>query len=147
MINSLAQREAFKTYVARAKKLHANNPDWSKKQIKKEERESLIKTLIDNHKPKFPPDINVENFYDTFKLSLKPPNAFIIYRWVLNKELKIHKLNISQLSSLSSKLWRKEPAKVKKYYVDLVREVQKKYKKPYLCILHYRGPTETTRYF
>src|SRR5437870_12218870 len=70
----------------------------------------------------FPPKITAQDLIPTAgNHNLKIPNAFIIYRIELVRELKSQNIvfDRTKTSTLASKLWANEPIHVKKYYKDM----------------------------
>ncbi|CAG8567055.1 319_t:CDS:2 [Ambispora leptoticha] len=95
---------------------------------------------IDDYRPQFPPDLNLNELVNKTK---KPPNHFLIYRkavWNRAKALN-HKLSMSEVSNISSKLWKKEEYSVKEAYKGYSSQMYKIWKEKYQMdsIVIYRG--------
>jgi hypothetical protein len=59
------------------------------------------------------------------------PNAFIIYRMTLHRELvsKGYKVSLTQLSTMAANAWKHETEEAKKVYIDLVNDAKVLYRK------------------
>src|SRR5438270_5163370 len=77
-----------------------------------------------NIRPPFPPTIAVQDLVPTS--NAKVPNAFIVYRMALSRELKVQNVSYdrSRISSIASRLWAEEPENVKNTYKQLVADAQ-----------------------
>ncbi|GBC02442.1 hypothetical protein RclHR1_04620009 [Rhizophagus clarus] len=91
--------------------------------------------ILEYFRPKFPPEINEEEYTNENENNKKikdlskmnKGNGFIVYRKHLNKHLEAlgERTSMQQLSSLSSALWKSEPAYVKDYYKGISENIKK----------------------
>ena len=97
-----------------------------------------IPIINDNNlfiKPPFPPKISVHDLLSRtesadMKNNKRIPNAFIIYRMALSRELasKNYKVSLSQISTMASNMWKNELDEVKQAYIKLSNDAKALYK-------------------
>src|SRR5947199_10209894 len=83
----------------------------------------------------FPPKISIYDLLSRTTLlngnNKRIPNAFIIYRMTLHRELvsKGYKVSLSQLSTMAANAWKCESEEAKQAYIDLVNDAKVLYRK------------------